>query len=125
MNKCCDEKHKTPGSVDAALDGSSAALNELSVYQSGAIVSRTLLETPACCVTLFAFDEGQGLKEHTAPFHALVHVIDGQAEFTIGGTAHTLAVGDVLVMPPHVPHAVRAMTKFRMVLTMARDEAAA
>jgi quercetin dioxygenase-like cupin family protein len=111
--------------VDAALDGNRAALRELCEYQTGSVVSRTLLETPACCVTLFAFGDGQGLKEHTAPFHALVHVIDGTAEFTIGGTPHMLTAGDALVMPPDVPHAVRAVTDFRMVLTMARDEAAA
>jgi quercetin dioxygenase-like cupin family protein len=111
--------------LDAALDGNRAALKELCEYQAGSVVSRTLLETAACCVTLFAFGEGQGLKEHTAPFHALVHVIDGTAEFMIGGTSHMLTAGDALVMPPYIPHAVRAVTEFRMVLTMARDEAAA
>jgi quercetin dioxygenase-like cupin family protein len=95
-------------------------LAELATYQEGAIVSRVLVKQPAGSVTLFAFDAAQELSEHTTPFDALVQVLDGEAEATIGGTPHRLGAGDVILMPAGVPHALRAPTRFRMLLTMLR-----
>ncbi len=84
----------------------------------GAIVSRTLSETDGGTVTLFAFDAGQALSEHTAPFDALVHVLDGSVELTVGGQAHRVSAGQMVIMPADVPHALRAPERFKMVLTM-------
>lgn len=95
-------------------------LADLVAYQDGAVVSRQIVKADAGNVTLFAFDAGQALSEHTAPFDALVHVLDGDAEVRIAGVPHTLAAGDAIIMPAHVPHALRAVTRFRMLLTMIR-----
>lgn len=108
------------GRVDEAVLGAAAALAGLLDYQPHAVVSRTLVETPGCTVTLFAFDGDQGLSEHSAPFHAMVQVLDGRATISISGTPHQLAAGDTIVMPANVPHAVRAQSPFKMLLTMAR-----
>ena len=89
-------------------------------YGQGAIVSRTILDNNAGTITLFSFDEGQGLSEHTAPFDALVQVLDGQGEFIVGGKAHNVRAGQVLLMPANVPHAVKAARRFKMLLTMLR-----
>ena len=85
------------------------------------VVSRTLLRRPTGNITLFAFDEGQGLSEHTAPFDAWVQMISGTAELTIGGQAVTARAGQVVVMPAGVPHAVRAVSPLKMLLVMIRD----
>ncbi len=90
-------------------------------YQDGSVVSREVLKKPTGTVTLFAFDEGQGLSEHTTPFDALVDVIDGVAEVTIEGTAYTLKAGDVIVMPANRPHALMARERFKMMLVMIRS----
>lgn len=89
-------------------------------YGEGAVVSRTLMENSAGTVTLFAFDAGQGLSEHTAPFDALVQVIDGEGEFTIGGKLSRAGNGQIVLMPAGIPHAVRAEKSFKMLLTMLR-----
>jgi len=89
-------------------------------YADGAVVSRTLLSQDGGTVTLFAFDAGQGLSEHSAPFDALVQVLDGQAELTIGGRQVRVAAGHVVRMPADVPHAVKAVTRFKMLLTLLR-----
>ena len=89
-------------------------------YQEGAVVSRTLLKREKGTVTLFAFDAGQGLSEHTAPFDALVHVLEGEAEITISGKPHRVRAGELLLMPASEPHALRALTQFKMLLTMIR-----
>ncbi len=96
------------------------ALADLVTYQDGAVVSRTILKKEAGNVTLFAFDRGQALSEHTVPYDALVHVVDGRAEITVGGKPNTLARGDVIVMPANVPHAVKAPERFKMLLIMLR-----
>jgi quercetin dioxygenase-like cupin family protein len=93
---------------------------ELVAYADGAVVSRTLLKSKAGNVTLFAFDADQGLSEHAAPFDALVHVLDGRGEFTIGGRAHEVGAGEAILMPANIPHAVRAVGRFKMLLTMLR-----
>jgi quercetin dioxygenase-like cupin family protein len=90
-------------------------------YQEGAVVSRTLIDKKAGTVTLFAFDGGQGLSEHTAPFDALVYVFDGEAEVVISGKAVRLKTGEMTVMPAGEPHAVKAISRFKMVLIMVRS----
>ncbi len=90
-------------------------------YQEGSIVSRELVKKPTGSVTVFAFDAGQGLSEHTAPFDALVQVLEGETELTIAGKPHLVSAGQAIVMPGGQPHAVRAMQRFKMVLTMIRS----
>jgi quercetin dioxygenase-like cupin family protein len=92
----------------------------LVAYGDGAVVSRTLMKSKAGTVTLFAFDADQGLSEHTAPFDALVQVLDGRGEFTVGGKAHEVGSAEVILMPANIPHAVRALGRFKMLLTMLR-----
>jgi len=95
-------------------------LGELLQYQDGSIVSRVLLKNKGGTVTLFAFDQGEGLSEHTAPFEALVFVVDGEAEIEIAGKAYTVRQGETITLPANIPHAVRAATRFKMLLTMIR-----
>lgn len=87
----------------------------------GAVVSRTLLRRGTGNITLFSFDEGQGLSEHTAPFDAFIQVVAGRVALTIGGERVEAAAGDVVVMPAHVPHAVEATAPLKMLLVMIRD----
>jgi quercetin dioxygenase-like cupin family protein len=96
-------------------------------YQTGGIVSRVLLKQPAGSVTAFAFDAGQELSEHTCPYEALLGVVEGVGVITVGGTAHTVAAGQMIRLPARVPHAVKAPQRFKMLLTMLRSggEAAA
>jgi quercetin dioxygenase-like cupin family protein len=100
--------------------GEPRSLAELAAYQEGAIVSRVLMKKPSGSVTLFAFDTAQELSEHTTPYDALVQVLDGEAEVTIGGMAHRVSAGGVILLPATVPHALRAPGRFRMLLTMLR-----
>ncbi|MFQ5805590.1 MAG: cupin domain-containing protein [Phycisphaerae bacterium] len=93
-------------------------------YGEGAVVSRTLAENRAGTVTLFAFDADQGLSEHTAPFDALVQVVEGEGEFIIGGKSCQLVAGQIVLMPANIPHAVRAPRRFKMLLTMLRTKGA-
>ena len=96
-------------------------LANLVQYQDGAVVSRTLIKKPTGTVTVLAFDVNEGLSEHTAPFDALVLVIDGEAEITIAGTAHQVRAGELLRLPAQRPHALRAVQRFKMVLIMIRE----
>ena len=98
-----------------------SSLVDMVSYQDGAVVSRTLIDKKTGTVTLFAFGEGQGLSEHTAPFDALVQVLDGEAEITIAGKPHHLDAGEIIVMPATVPHALKAARRFKMMLTMIRS----
>ena len=93
---------------------------DLASYQDGSVVSRQITKEEAGNVTLFAFDEGQELSEHTAPYDALVHVLDGEVEVRISGRPFHLKSGDAIIMPANDPHALKAMTKFKMLLTMIR-----
>ena len=93
---------------------------DLVSYQEGSVVSRQITKAEAGNVTLFAFDAGQELSEHTAPFDALAHILDGAAEISISGQAYSLSAGDAIVMPANQPHAVRATERFKMLLTMIR-----
>jgi quercetin dioxygenase-like cupin family protein len=96
-------------------------LVELASYQQGSVVSRVLIRRSTGNVTLFAFDEGQELSEHTAPFDAFVHVLEGTAEIVIDGERFELGAGEVILMPANRPHALRAISKFKMLLIMIRS----
>ncbi len=108
-------------SSDASVENEcigAIAQADLVQYQSGAVVSRTLVKKPSGTVTAFAFDAGEGLSEHTAPFDALVLMVDGEAEVEISGTVHKLKGGEIIKLPAREPHAVRALTRFKMILVM-------
>lgn len=96
-------------------------LSELITYQSGSVVSRQLIKKSTGNVTLFAFDKGEGLSEHTAPFDALVYILDGSAEVIISGQSHKLKAGGMIIMPANQPHALKATEKFKMMLVMIRS----
>ena len=93
-------------------------LTESIDYQVGAVVSKTILKKETGTVTLFAFDQDQGLSKHSAPFDAIVQLIDGAAQITIGDTPFELKTGDMIIMPANIPHAVQAIVRFKMLLTM-------
>jgi len=96
-------------------------LVDLVDYQKDSVVSKTLVNKPAGTITLFAFDEGQSLSEHTAPFDALVYVMDGEGEVIIDGKSNQLLAGEIILMPANVPHAVKALQKFKMMLIMVKS----
>ncbi|MBC8276231.1 MAG: cupin domain-containing protein [Chloroflexi bacterium] len=104
--------------IEKRLEAQVARLAELVDYQDGSIVSREIISKKTGTVTLFAFDEGQGLSEHTAPFDALVHVFDGEAEIIISGRPFRVKQGEMVIMPANQPHALKAIKKFKMMLTM-------
>jgi len=97
-----------------------ARLVDLTDYQEDSVVSHQVIKSGGGNATLFAFDKGQGLSEHTTPFDALVQILDGEAEITIAGDPFTLKVGDAVIMPANQPHAVSAVKRFKMLLTMVR-----
>jgi len=96
-------------------------LVDLVAYQRGSVVSRTIIDKKTGTVTLFSFDEGQGLSEHTAPFDALVTLLDGEAEISISGKPLHLREGEMVIMPANQPHALKAVKRFKMLLTMIRS----
>jgi len=96
-------------------------LSELITYQPGSVVSRQLIKKSIGNVTLFAFDKGEALSEHTAPFDALVYILDGNAEVIISGQSHKLKAGEMIIMPAHQPHALKATERFKMMLVMIRS----
>jgi quercetin dioxygenase-like cupin family protein len=98
------------------------AIVSLVSYQSGSVVSRTIISDRAGTVTLFAFDEGEGLSEHTAPYDALLHLLEGEAEVSISGKMSRLEQGEAIILPAGKPHAVRASKRFKMLLTMIRSK---
>jgi len=108
-------------SEEPKLETRAYKLAELIDYQTGAVVSRTLIKKPTGTVTLFAFDTGEGLSEHSAPFDAMVWVLDGKAEITIAGKPHRLTAGEMIVMPANQPHALKAVERFKMLLVMIRS----
>ena len=103
------------------LEDGVVRLAEVVAVHDGSVVSRTLIKKSSGTVTAFAFDSGEGLSEHTAAFEALVFVIDGEAEISIAGTPHRLGAGDLLRLPAREPHAVRALSAFKMLLIMIKD----
>jgi len=109
MSKQSDEK---------ILNGTNAV--GLIEYQEQSVVSRTLIAQPTGTVTLFAFDAGQGLSEHTAPFNALVHILDGKAEVTVSGVSRQVSAGEIIMLPAGEPHALHAPERFKMMLIMIR-----
>ncbi len=98
-----------------------AKLADMAEYQTGTVVSRTVIDKKTGTLTLFAFDKGQGLSEHTAPFDALVYLVDGEAEVAISGKPFRLGQGDMIVMPANAPHALKAISRFKMLLVMIRS----
>lgn len=104
------------------LVGKVVDVAEIVDYQDDAIVSRTVIDKDVGTVTLFAFDKGQGLSEHVAPYDALVLVLDGEAQIMISGKSHTVRTGQMLIMPANEPHALDAEVRFKMMLVMIREE---
>jgi quercetin dioxygenase-like cupin family protein len=102
--------------------GEVVTVAELVAYQSGSVVSRQLAKNGSGSVTVFAFDEGEGLSEHTTPHDALVWILDGAARITVGGATHTVGAGQVILLPGGEPHAVAAPQRFTMVLTMLKNQ---
>ncbi len=105
----------------ADIKGRTVRLADLVQFQEGAIVSREVLSQKAGTATVFAFGAGQQLSEHTAPFDALVFGLEGEAEVTVGGAPHMVRAGEMIIMPAGVPHALRAVTPFKMLLVMIRQ----
>lgn len=103
------------------LLGQVKRLVDLVSYQEGSVISRTIIEKKTGTCTLFAFSEGEGLSEHTAPFDALVYILDGEAEVTISGKSLHLSEGDMVIMPANKPHALRAIKMFKMMLVMIKS----
>lgn len=97
-------------------------LAEMVAYQEGSVVSRTLLQDESGTLTVFSFDAGQALSEHTVPFNAFVQILDGEAEITIGGTPVTVAAGEIVLMPGGISHRVRALKRFKMLLTLFKSK---
>jgi quercetin dioxygenase-like cupin family protein len=110
---------RKPGALAPAT---ALRLADLVAYAEGSIVSRALAQEPAASLTLFAFDAGQALSEHTTAFDAYLEVLDGEADLVVGGKAVLARTGDVTLMPAGVPHAVNARVRFKMLLTMVRPE---
>lgn len=102
--------------VEVALN-----IKDMVSYQTGSVVSRTLIDKGIGTVTVFAFDSEQGLSEHTVPFDALVQIIDGSADITIAGAVHAVKEGEMIIMPANKPHALKAKPRFKMLLTMIRQ----
>jgi quercetin dioxygenase-like cupin family protein len=116
MNNC-----NHTGSNAVNVKGKTVKIVDCIQYQSGSIVSKEILRKPTGTITVFAFDAGQGLSEHTSPFDALVQVIEGEGEIIIGGVTHNVGAGEMIIMPAGIPHAVNAKKPFKMLLTMIRS----
>ena len=115
-----DKKEKTIASVCLCK---SQDINKLVEYVDDSIVSRTIIDKPSGSVTLFAFDKGQRLSEHTSPYDAVVQITDGRAKLTIGGDDVAVSAGQIIIMPAKIPHAVTAEQRFKMLLTLIRGQA--
>ncbi len=102
--------------------GQKVELASLVSYQAGSVVSHTIINYKTGTVTLFAFDEGEGLSEHTAPYDALLHLLEGEAEVTIAGSKNYMEQGEAIILPAGKPHAVHASRRFKMLLTMIGSE---
>jgi len=97
-------------------------LKEYIDYQEGSVVSKMLINKPEGSITIFAFDKGEGLSEHTTPFDAFVYLIEGKAEITISGKSHVLEEGQMIIMPANEPHALKALEKYKMMLVMIKSK---
>jgi quercetin dioxygenase-like cupin family protein len=107
--------------VEDNLIGKPLGLANLIEYQAGSVVSRTIIKKDTGTVTLFAFDKDEALSEHTAPYDALIYIVDGEAEVTIEGESSKVKEGEFVIMPANKPHSVKAVNKFKMVLVMIRS----
>lgn len=106
---------------DKGLAGQVVNVEGLVSYQEGSVVSKTIVDKKVGTVTLFAFDKGQGLSEHTAPYDAIVQLIDGEAEITVSGKAQRVSKGEMFILPANEPHALVAVERFKMLLIMIRS----
>ena len=113
------EKKEHPGRED--LLGKVFSLKDLVAYQDGTVASRMIISRKAGTITIFSFDENEGLSEHTAPFDAVVTILDGECEVWVAGETHRLKEGETIIFPANKPHALSAITKFKMMLTMIRE----
>lgn len=104
------------------LGGKVLRLAELVDYRSGTVASRMIVNSPAGSITVFSFDEGEGLSEHTAPFDVVVTILDGEAEVWVAGKTHLMTAGETIIFPANVPHALSAVTPFKMALIMIRGK---
>jgi len=109
------------GSNGRSFIGKAALLRDLVAYGEGSVVSRTVVDRKVGTVTVFAFDDGQGLSEHRAPYDALVYIIEGEADITISHKSNIMKEGEMIVMPGNEPHSVKARTRFKMMLVMIRE----
>jgi quercetin dioxygenase-like cupin family protein len=103
-----------------SLIGKAVEMSGLVSYHSGSVISRTLVDRKMGTITLFSFDAGQGLSEHTVPFDAFVQIVDGVADVTIDGKIHRVSTGEFIIMPANIPHSLKAVEKFKMMLVMIR-----
>ena len=103
------------------LPGKVLILKDLVAYQDGTVASRMIVFQEAGNITLFSFDEGEGLSDHTAPFDAVVTILDGECEVRVAGEAHRLKEGETIILPANKPHSLSAVTRFKMMLTMIRE----
>ncbi|MDA8428827.1 MAG: cupin domain-containing protein [Geobacteraceae bacterium] len=103
------------------LIGKALTMGELVAYADGSVVSKTLIDKKAGTVTMFSFGAGQGLSERTVPYDAFVQIVDGEAAVTIAGTAHTVSAGQMIIMPANIPHELKAVKPFKMLLIMIRS----
>ena len=108
------------GERKGVVSGEALEMAALVAYQEGTVISRTLIDKQIGTVTVFAFDEGEGLSEHTVPYDALVQILDGEAEITIAGEPKRVTAGQMIIMPADRPHAVKAVKRFKMLLVMIR-----
>ncbi|MBP7120747.1 MAG: cupin domain-containing protein [Methanolinea sp.] len=118
------ESSESTGKSDKKRDdlkGRVLALRDLVNYQDGAVSSRMIVNRKAGSITLFSFDENEGLSEHTAPYDAVVTILDGECEVWVAGTTYQMKEGDTIIFPANAPHALSAITRFKMMLTMIRE----
>lgn len=115
------QSSKTADAQPGNFIGTSLAIESLVEYQKHSVVSKQILDKKAGSLTLFAFDEGEGLSEHTAPYDASVLILDGKAAITIGGKPHKVKKGEMIIMPAGIPHALKAVQPFKMLLIMIRS----
>jgi quercetin dioxygenase-like cupin family protein len=102
------------------LIGNALTMSDLVAYSDGSVVSKTLIDKKVGTVTLFSFDAGQGLSEHTVPYDAFVQIVDGEAQVTINGEPHIVTAGQMIIMPANIPHELKAVKRFKMLLVMIR-----
>jgi quercetin dioxygenase-like cupin family protein len=118
-----EDSHGRPRSKEETLPKAECIqLTQMTSYQVNAVVSRTLINRKHGTITMFAFDQGQGLSEHISPFDAFVHILEGRAEITVSGKGFQASEGEVVILPANCPHALAALSKFKMLLTMIRSE---